>query len=370
VRLLQQPADGVMPLIKAIAGARRSVEIAIFRFDHREIEHALVNAVNRGVAVHALIAHTNRNGEENLRKLEMRLLEAGVTVARTADDLVRYHGKMIIVDRRELHLLAFNFTYLDIAHSRSFGIVSRDQKLVREACRLFEADSKRHTYEPCLSKFVVSPVNARKQLAAFIQRTKKELLMYDPEVSDPTMVRLLEERAKAGVQIRIIGRMSRKRPALEARKLPHIRLHTRTMVSDNRLAFVGSQSLRELELDARREIGVILNDRKIVHQLAEAFREDWAATEGAPAEDAKVEAAPAARVAKRVAKAIAKELPPIGPVLDVAVREMVGEIADKELDFKEVEDIVKDAVKQVVKEVVRDAVEEVVEQNGHLGTPQ
>jgi hypothetical protein len=50
-------------------------------------------AVTRGVSVRALIAHTNRAGEENLRKLEMRLLAAGVTVARTTGDLVRYDGK-------------------------------------------------------------------------------------------------------------------------------------------------------------------------------------------------------------------------------------------------------------------------------------
>ena len=77
----------------------------------------------------------------------MRLLAAGVTVARTADDLVRYHGKLMIVDRQELYLLAFNCTSADIERSRSFGIVTRSPALVREAARLFEADAERHPYE-------------------------------------------------------------------------------------------------------------------------------------------------------------------------------------------------------------------------------
>jgi cardiolipin synthase len=55
--------------------------------------------------VHALIAFTNRGGEEKLRGLEMCFLASGITVARTADDLVRYHGKMMILDRQELYLL-------------------------------------------------------------------------------------------------------------------------------------------------------------------------------------------------------------------------------------------------------------------------
>src|SRR5258705_2594305 len=105
----------------------------IFRFDRREIETALVAAATRGVAVHALIAYTNRGGEKNLRKLEMRLLDAGITVSRTSDDLARYHGKMMIIDHRVLHVFAYNFTYLDIERSRSFGIITRDKKLVHEA---------------------------------------------------------------------------------------------------------------------------------------------------------------------------------------------------------------------------------------------
>jgi len=40
-----------------------------------------------------LVTYTNRGGEKSLRKVEMRLLNAGVTMARTADDLNRYHDK-------------------------------------------------------------------------------------------------------------------------------------------------------------------------------------------------------------------------------------------------------------------------------------
>ena len=45
-----------------------------------------------------MIAHVNGSGEEKLRKLETRLLAAGVTVTRTAGDLARYHGKLMIVE--------------------------------------------------------------------------------------------------------------------------------------------------------------------------------------------------------------------------------------------------------------------------------
>ena len=82
MKLLLQPDDGAGPLVRAIRQARKCVQIVIFRFDLAPLEQALGQAVGRGVSVRALIAHTNRGGEKRLRKLEQRLLSAGVTVAR------------------------------------------------------------------------------------------------------------------------------------------------------------------------------------------------------------------------------------------------------------------------------------------------
>src|SRR6185436_5538769 len=112
--------------------------------------------------------------------------------------------------------------------------------------------------------FVVSPLNARKHLSALIKGAKKSLLIYDPEVSDPSMIHLLEQRAKAGVDIKILGRLTHQTSGVAVRRMPHMRLHTRTIVRDGQKAFIGSQSLRKLELEARREVGVIFRDPKVV----------------------------------------------------------------------------------------------------------
>lgn len=362
MKLLIQPGAGVAALVKGIEKAQKSVEIIIFRFDRIEIERALANAVKRGLSVHALIAFTNHGGEKNLRKLEMRFLAAGITVARTSDDLARYHGKVMIVDRKELYLLAFNLTHLDIEHSRSFGIVTKNRKLVHEAVKLFECDTKRQNYQPGSTKFLVSPSNARKQLAAFIKGARKELLIYDLKITDREMIRALEERAEAGVQIRIIGKMNRKNSAVTVRKLERMRLHTRTMVRDRSEVFMGSQSLRALELDARREIGVIFRDQKIASSIVKTFEEDWRRTAAPRQEIAKTEPhTQVIKAAKKVAKTVTKELPPVGPIVEDVMQEVIPEDVDIELDSKEVDESVKDAVKDAVKEAVQGVVTEVME---------
>lgn len=360
MKLLIQPGDGVRDLVKGMASAKKSIEIVIFRFDHREIEQALANAVSRGVAVSALIASTNSAGEENLRKLELRMLGAGVTVARTDKDLIRYHGKMMIVDQRELYLLAFNWTHVDIDRSRSFALITKGRDVVQNAVRLFEADTKRIPYQPANGKLVVSPVNARKTLSEFIKGTKKSLVIYDPQVSDHAMMRLLEERADAGADIRIIGKVAGRIPGVRAHKLPHLRLHTRTMVRDETVAFLGSQSMREAELDSRREIGLIFRDAKTVGQMLRCFEADWAQVERAEKEGS-VGRPPATKLANKVAKAVTRELPPVAPLVTGAVEAVVGEMANIDLVSDEVEEAVKGAVKEAVKEAVRDVVEDVLD---------
>jgi phosphatidylserine/phosphatidylglycerophosphate/cardiolipin synthase-like enzyme len=346
MKLLEQPGEGVDSLVRAMDRAKQRIEISIFRFDRSELEKAMVRAVNRGVFVHALIAYTNRGGEKNLRALEMRLLEHGVNVARTAGDLVRYHGKFMIVDRKELHVLGFNFTYLDTEHSRSFGLITRNPELVEEAVKLFEADTKRQDYDAGSPHFIVSPANTRAELSAFISEARKDLIIYDPRISDPRMIRLLQDRAKAGVAIRIIGKLDGE-PNLQVRGLFKMRLHVRTMVRDGKHVFLGSQSLRTAEMDTRREVGIIFADRQIAARIIKTFENDWTNA----GEHLDEQSLPTAKAARKVAKAVAKSLPPMDSVLEVLVNG-TDNPASVQLDSAKLEEAVKVAVKQAVEEAV------------------
>jgi phosphatidylserine/phosphatidylglycerophosphate/cardiolipin synthase-like enzyme len=287
MKLIVQPRDGLTPLLTAIRHARKEVDIVIFRCDRPEIQHALEAAVRRSVKVHALIAHTNRGGEKLLRKLEQQLLECGATVSRTGDDFVRYHGKLAIVDRSTLFVLGFNYTGLDVNRSRSFGIATSRKAEVAQALRLFDADATRQPFEPGNgdTHLVISPENARSMLSEFIRKAKKQLLIYDPKVSDSPIGKLLKERHKAGVDVRIIGKVSGPADSVPHEKYPGKRLHVRAIIRDARDAFVGSQSLRKLELDERREVGIIVKGSQVVSEMMKTFEDDWALTDSGKRKD-------------------------------------------------------------------------------------
>ena len=279
MKLIVQPEEGLRPLIKAIKRARHTIDIVVFRFDLEEMEQALIAASDRGVTVRALIAHTNRGGEARLRKLEQRLLKGGITVARTDNELVRYHGKVLTIDRRMSYVLGFNYTKEDL-ESRSFGVEVTSHRVVKELLRLFETDANRTEFVSRVRTVVVSPENSRRRLTAFLRKAQKTIDIYDPQLSDDQMLTLLQEKVTKGVRVRILGKLERKwaSAGFDARPFPGDRLHVRAIVRDGRRAFVGSQSLRKLELDERREVGLLIRDRPVVRKLLRTFERDWVAT--------------------------------------------------------------------------------------------
>ena len=80
------------------------------------------------------------------------------------------------------------------------------------------------------------------------------------------------------LDLRIIGKVG-SNCQVKHEKYPGKRLHIRAIIRDGRRAFLGSQSLRRLELEKRREIGVIVTDESVVRQMQKVFEEDWALTD-------------------------------------------------------------------------------------------
>jgi cardiolipin synthase A/B len=126
----------------------------------------------------------------------------------------------------------------------------------------------------------VSPETARAQLSEFISGARRELAIYDEKIQDPSIVRLLRERASKGVRIRVIGQLKGPNGAIQTTRLKGIRLHVRVIVRDGTRAFVGSQSLRKIELESRREVGLLITNPSVAGKILQVFEADWTASRG------------------------------------------------------------------------------------------
>ena len=274
MKLIVLPDDGVTPLMKAIHRAKRRIDMVIFRFDRVDLEKALPPR-SPAVSSSASSSPTPTAAARSASASSSRgCWKPASRCPATADDLPRYHGKMVLIDD-ELFVLGFNFTRLDIEQSRSFGVISREPKPRKEAEALFEADSTRQPYSPHHDQLVVSPDTSRQRLTALISKAKKQLLIYDSRISDKLILRLLREKADAGVEIRVIGKLAKPMAGIATRACTDLRLHVRSIVADGSTVFIGSQSLRKMELDQRREIGVMVKDARIARKVQAVFEADW-----------------------------------------------------------------------------------------------
>ena len=185
----------------------------------------------------------------------------------------------MIVDGSTLYVLGFNFVQRDIERSRSLGLVTRRRDLVQEAIRLFEADFDRKPYTAGANDLRREPGQRPRAAGALSCEGRASSCSSTTSGStDNAMIRIL--RGPAGSRGRRAHHRQGRRKATAALRenCPGKRQHLRAIVRDGRFAFLGSQSLRKLELDSRREIGVLIKSRKVVSRIVEIFEADWART--------------------------------------------------------------------------------------------
>lgn len=138
-----------------------------------------------------------------------------------------------------------------------------------------------------------------------------------------------------------------------------MRLHTRVIIRDCKQAFLGSQSMRKLELDERREIGMIVNNAKVVGSLVTVFEDDWKASTSADRRaNKKRVSAGAERTSRKVTKAVRRKIAP-APVVQQVVK-VIEKEAKVDVDSAEASEVVKGALAKAVKKATAKIVEEAV----------
>ena len=92
------------PLVKAIAAARMSIDVAAYSISLNSVRFALINAHDRGVQVRMVMESTNMD-----RSDPQALIEAGIPIVGDESQGLM-HDKFIIIDRSEVWLGSMNFT--------------------------------------------------------------------------------------------------------------------------------------------------------------------------------------------------------------------------------------------------------------------
>ena len=138
--LITEPQEGIAPLLAAIRGARRSVQLVMYEDEDAQVDSALASAHDRGVKVQVLLNGGYYGEGSSDNEPAYRYLRAHrVAVRWTPPYFALTHQKSLVVDGRA-YILTFNLTPQYYASDRDFGVIDRDAADVSAIERAFAAD--------------------------------------------------------------------------------------------------------------------------------------------------------------------------------------------------------------------------------------
>jgi phosphatidylserine/phosphatidylglycerophosphate/cardiolipin synthase-like enzyme len=260
-----EPAERRAAMLRLIGAARRRLVLSLFRCDDFEVLDALAGALERGVAVHALLTMRAKGGRKRLKKLWEALEEMGAVVSWYADPVVKYHAKYLVADDGPALVTTLNPTRKCFTRTWDAVIVTHDEAVVRSLLHLFHADAAGRP--PSLGsrfsrRLIVGPERARPDVHALIGEAKRSIRILDHKLSDPDVVTLLRDRRAAGVTVTVVGD-----------SLGPLDPHGKLLIIDEARAVIGSLALSTLSLDFRREVALIVEDAAAVRRLNTAYQE-------------------------------------------------------------------------------------------------
>jgi phosphatidylserine/phosphatidylglycerophosphate/cardiolipin synthase-like enzyme len=279
--LIIQPGDSFFPIVDAIDSATQNIKMTIFRMDDPIVRDAMSYAVARGVKVQALVAPSAKGWNKRNKKLTDELAKLGIEVRMTKarkEKIKRYHYKMMTIDDLQSLVLTFNPTQKNLHYARDFGLLIRDQEITTELNRLFEADWHGNVFKPRDLPLVISPYNSRRKLIELLESAERSIRIMDAKVEDQQVMGLLLRKASSGCDVRIISRdtfYDQVVPNFSVKKLARFKLHAKCVVVDGVRFFIGSQNLRAVSLDHRREVGILVEDEAMSRRIERVFDEDW-----------------------------------------------------------------------------------------------
>ncbi|MEM9255435.1 MAG: polyphosphate kinase 1 [Pseudomonadota bacterium] len=297
------PFDYVIDLLKtsALDPSVKRISICLYRVakDSRVID-ALVNAVQNGKRVVAVVELAARFDEEANIGWAQRLTESGIEVIFGIPGL-KVHSKLLLIERREggstrfySHIGTGNFNEKTARLYTDFTFLTYDQNVGKDVQSVFEF--LKYTYRrPNYRLLMVSPHSCRDGLMALMDQEinnarsgyRASMTLKCNSLVDKEMVTKLYEASEAGVEVRLIVRgMCSLLPGVKgiSENIQAISIvdryleHPRAYVFYNRGApryLIGSADLMTRNLDYRVEVLCPIFDHDAQQLIQDVLDQQW-----------------------------------------------------------------------------------------------
>lgn len=278
------PESGEAPYVNALATATSSIDVAVYLMGYGGILDTLKSKAQAGVKVRVIL---DEGKKDTNQKYFDQLVAAGAEVKWSDPKFSYFHAKFFVVDNKVAVFSTGNYSKsYSIDLERNFAATDSDPADVDDLVTLFEADWKAEAPVMTCTRMVVSPINARQRILDVINGAKQTLEIESMQFADYGVRNAVKARIEAGVQVRALladanwidanasAATFLKGLGVTVKWIPH--LHTKVMVADGKVAYVGSENFSQTSLDKNREVGAILVEESSIAPLRTTFEKDWA----------------------------------------------------------------------------------------------
>lgn len=291
--LVVEPDDGREPVLEFIESARESLLIKQFTFTEPSLVEATIGRRRAGVEVRVMLNAARSGGDRANDETYRQLEAAGIDVQWASPKFYVTHEKSIVVDNRAAMIATYNLMIKYFTLTRDYGIITYDPNHVAQVVEVFDADWEHLDIEPAETAGLLwSNSNSRYQMARFIDRAEKTLLVQHPKYVDAVILDRIAAAAARGVKVKVLcggkhgisdwdildtfsSLRTLRRIGVKVHKQKNLRLHAKLIIVDDREALIGSMNIDRSAFDLRRELGVITDDPAVIGRLRDVFDVDW-----------------------------------------------------------------------------------------------
>ncbi len=298
-----QSFDHIIDFLReaAIDPAVTSIKITLYRAARNsKIINALVNALQNGKAVTAVVELQARFDEQANLNLANKLQDEGATLIYGVPGL-KVHSKVIYISRKEgaktvsyAHIGTGNFNESTAKVYSDFSLFTSDNRITSEVEKVFhffKNNYKAGTYKSLL----VAPFFMRNRIVKLIQNEIKNAKAKKPaliqlklnSLTDEELIKKLYAASNAGVKIQLIIRgicslvpgVKGMSENIQAISLVDTYLeHSRSMLfhnNGNELVYISSADWMIRNLDYRTEVACPIYDVSLKNEIKKIFDIQW-----------------------------------------------------------------------------------------------
>jgi len=291
--LIVLPDDSARPIVDAINGAKRALQIRMFLFTDPTMLQTVLAAKARGVEVRVMLNPARRDGTSDNDATRKALLAAGIEVRDSNPDFALTHQKSMVIDETIGFVESLNWETRDLTETRDYAVQTLHGLEVSEMIACFDADWDRQSFTPHGdSQLIWCPNNGRERIANFIESAKRTLWLQNERYQDTVIIERLVRAMRRGVRVHILARPPhtlKKDKLMEGvgglrimhdvgakvHALKGMKLHAKMIVADDKRAVVGSINLAPGSFDARRELAIETDSHHVIKRLVKVAEHDW-----------------------------------------------------------------------------------------------